>query len=102
MIHSPGSVPQIVALMDMRPASWVFMAQSLYDLQIKEKKTIEGDVCPSSGCPADCLVTVSGKPRTGWRPGQWCWCPYVISLTAHGIHEKILGRIKELNLMPDA
>lgn len=60
-----------VALVEMRSSSWIFMAQSLNDFTNKGKSPIEGDIHPSSGCLADCLVMVSGHPRidrlAAWR-----------------------------------
>lgn len=57
---------------------------------------------PSSGCPADCLVVVLEQPRMGQRPGKCCLFLSVLGIIAHGIHERILGQIKELNLIPDS
>lgn len=34
---SPGSQPHTVALLEMSPSSWIFMAQTLYDFTDKGK-----------------------------------------------------------------
>lgn len=95
MIHSPGSLPQTAALVEMRPFS-CFLGHSLYNFTNKEP--IGGDVRPPSGCPVDCLVTVPGQPRMGQGLGERGLCPDVLCIIAHRIHLRILGRIKELNL----
>lgn len=66
MIHSPGSQPQIVALMALRLSSWIFLRHRLYDFS--HKGEAESRRCRLfSGHPAGCLV--SGQPRTGLESG---------------------------------
>lgn len=67
-------------------------------LQIKGK-LIEDDVALLEGTLliAWCWVWVARD-----RLGHWCLCLYVICIIAHRIHERILGQVKEWNLIPDS
>lgn len=47
-------------------------------------------------------MVVLGQPRMSQRHGKCCFCLFVLSIVAHRIHERILGRIKDLNLIPDS
>lgn len=45
---------------------------------------------------------VSGQLRMGQRPGKYCVFLLVLCIMAHRTHKRMLGQIKELNLIRDS